>query len=94
MLAEAARPPVRELETTYKREYEDKPAAAVAADPDSYRTTASTFGKTKALQQTTYDASEQPKQAGRGGARGEITRRPAESGNPYGVHVRGAQGPG
>ncbi|KAG2443755.1 hypothetical protein HXX76_002101 [Chlamydomonas incerta] len=87
--AEASRPPVHNLTTTNKEFYEMKPEAARAADPDTFRASGpSPFAKTGVCAKSIQgETSDQTGAAGGKGARGEITRRPGESGNPYGVSV-------
>ncbi|KAG2436633.1 hypothetical protein HYH02_011567 [Chlamydomonas schloesseri] len=86
---EAAKPAVHNLTTTNKEFFELKPEAARAADPDTFRASGpSQFAKTGlCVKSIRGEASDDANVAGGKGARGEISRRPGESGNPYGVSV-------
>ncbi|KAG2500636.1 hypothetical protein HYH03_001403 [Edaphochlamys debaryana] len=89
-VTEAAKPDRRYFETTNKAMYEDKPISDKTAHPERFQNEVpSKFGKTDfCMKQLTGEPSDQPPSAAGGkGNRGEITRRPGESGNPYGVSV-------
>ncbi|GIL75255.1 hypothetical protein Vretimale_7914 [Volvox reticuliferus] len=87
-VTEAAQPAPRYMTTTNKELFEIKPQEAIASNPDMFQTTNSSHGLTDALTKSIRgEASDQSNVVGGKGARGEITRRPGESGNVYGVSV-------
>lgn len=89
-LAEAARPVEHHLETTNQAVYDRLPKEATLRDPGQFSGRDTTFARTGALEQearavpTLCDSGAH---AGGKGARGELTRRPGEAGNVYGVSV-------
>ncbi|KXZ41672.1 hypothetical protein GPECTOR_326g46 [Gonium pectorale] len=90
--ANAATPyvPSRDFTTTNKEMYETRPAAARTARPDAFPPSPqrSQFGITNAMTKSIRgEPSDQANVAGGKGSRGEMTRRPGESGNVYGVSV-------
>ncbi|GFR47520.1 hypothetical protein Agub_g9238 [Astrephomene gubernaculifera] len=86
--AEAAKPAQRYLVTTNQDLYQTKPQEAIAANPETFRTEKSPYGLTNGMTKAIRgEQSDQLNVAGGKGARGEISRRPGESGNVYGVSV-------
>ncbi|EFJ49597.1 hypothetical protein VOLCADRAFT_104173 [Volvox carteri f. nagariensis] len=86
--AEAAKPAPRYMTTTNKELYEVKPQQDLTAHPEAFQSTKSPYGLTDALTKSVRgEATDQSNVVGGKGARGEITRRPGESGNVYGVSV-------
>ncbi|GLC35629.1 hypothetical protein PLESTB_000186500 [Pleodorina starrii] len=85
---EAAKPAPRFMTTTNKDLYETKPQEAIAANPDTFRSGPSPHGLTDGLTKSIRgEPTDQPNVVGGKGSRGEITRRPGESGSVYGVSV-------
>ncbi|GBF97586.1 hypothetical protein Rsub_10722 [Raphidocelis subcapitata] len=76
--------------SAYRRAFERDRAAALASRPRADFAPDRSFPLRGALAADTWRAAtlcEGPPRAGRGGARGEFTRRPAEAGSRYGVSV-------
>jgi hypothetical protein len=90
---EARRPVEHSLETTNQEFFEKKPADATTSSPGFYKVDKTHANRSQLARDTWTRRGQEPnmpemqQSLGGKGARGEITRRPGEGGNVYGVSV-------